>query len=110
MVSVLQNIHGGFHLKTSSVIRVSLTLTFILSAVNLETLAILENFFKFLKKNFLILWKVHKLKFVGEPPLPIPPSAAGRRGRRPLHFLYKILWQFKIINGSQSLYYTGLGA
>ena len=34
----------------------------------------------------------------------------GRRGRRPLHFLYKILWQFKIIKGSQSLYCTGLGA
>ena len=66
MVSVLQNIHGGFHLKTSSVIRVSLTLTFILSAGILETLAILEKFFKFFKKIFLILFKLHKLKFVGD--------------------------------------------
>ena len=52
MVSVLQNIHGGFHLKTTSVIRVSLTLTFILSAGILETLAILEKIFKILKKIF----------------------------------------------------------
>ena len=66
MVSVLQNIHGRFRLKTSSVIRVSLTLTFILSADILETLAILENFFNFFENFFLILFKLHKLKFVGD--------------------------------------------
>ena len=60
MVSVLQNIHGRFNPKTFSVIRVSLTLTFVLSAEILETLAFLENFFKFFKNFFLILLNVHK--------------------------------------------------
>ena len=41
-------------------------------------------------------------------PWRVPQSL--RTTRRPLHFLYKILWQFKIIKGSQSPYYTGFGA
>ena len=38
------------------------------------------------------------------------PEGRRNSARRPLHFLYKILWQFKIIKGSQSLYCTGFGA